>query len=392
MSDYRLLHAGYDGLDVAFQGRVDPHFLDMLEAAKAEAREQQTNAHRAWRGLDFEVYPSGTSGYSFIVDTGPDGEIWMFQKTTDPSRWSIFVSVKAMGLAMEGLWKIKARLWQRLEMFGAYVVDHSINRVDFAVDFEAPDFALQPENIVAHWRSTVSEYQPLEPQDAHIVRQGRKVNSVTVGKMPNKQVIIYDKRREVIDKRKKWWFEIWDVPPETQVWRLEVRAGKRYLKEKFDLTTFDDFDRMGGEVFEAILGDMDLKLEGQDDQNITRQASHPFWTAAVEAITARVVSTIDPDAQEAVKVVWRDQKREQYEALMGGLAASFSFVKGFGDDFDPLTIGAAVGGAIAARIDQDRAKFISARKRAANRLRHMETEPWFEAGDLIGDAMPKGAT
>ena len=392
LSEYRLLHAGYDGLDVAFQGRVDPHFLDMLEAAKAEAREQQVNVARHWRGLDFEVYQSGTSGYSFMIDTGPDGEIWMFQKTTDPTRWSIFVSCKAMGLAMHGLRIIRARLWQRLEMFSAYILDHSINRIDYAVDLVAPNFALIPDNIVAHWRSTVSEFQALDEGDARIVRQGRKVNSVSVGKMPNKQVIIYDKRREVIDKRKKWWFELWGVEPDTKVWRVEVRAGKRYLKEHCDLTTFEQLDARGGEVFSEILAGLDLKADGQTDANITRQISHDLWSVAKQTILQRTVSLKTDDVREAAVTVWRDQKIEQYEGLMGGLAASFSFAKGFtsGPDLDANAIGRQVGRAVALRIKSNPGKFVDAYKRAETRLRHISDREWFEPGDLLNEAIPEG--
>ena len=57
--------------------------------------------------------------------------------------------------------------------------------------------------------------------------------SITLGKNPNRQIIVYDKRGEVIAKRNPAWFEFWDIHPKdmTQtVHRVEIRLYKEELK------------------------------------------------------------------------------------------------------------------------------------------------------------------
>ncbi|PIE18123.1 MAG: hypothetical protein CSA65_05915, partial [Proteobacteria bacterium] len=73
-----------------------------------------------------------------------------------------------------------------------------------------------------------------------------RYSSVTVGKNPGRQVTIYDKRAQVIAKRKPIWWDIWNAnlaregaPPldpdakSSQVWRIEVRAFKSCLKDRW---------------------------------------------------------------------------------------------------------------------------------------------------------------
>ncbi len=126
----------------------------------------------------------------------------------------------------------------------------SIGRTGFCVDILAPEFELTPENFVIHSHTNRADH--LTPED-HTRSNGKswRFTSVTVGKMPGRQVTIYDKRLEVTDKRKPIWWELWNanlnsegLPPldpkdrsESQIWRVEVRAGKRIMKDRWGITT-----------------------------------------------------------------------------------------------------------------------------------------------------------
>src|SRR4029077_1301274 len=91
------------------------------------------------------------------------------------------------------------------------------------------------------------------------VCRGRRLESVTIGKMPGRQIIVYDKRREVVEKRKLLWFRVWGIDPHdtsVQVWRVEMRAGKKELKGRWQIRTFDDVDRAIGDVFLQALVDV----------------------------------------------------------------------------------------------------------------------------------------
>jgi hypothetical protein len=84
----------------------------------------------------------------------------------------------------------------------------SIGRVDYAIDILHPSFVLDSRNFVVWGRTKIGTHEDLSEQRS-AGRSGR-FTSVTVGKMPGRQVIVYDKREEVLTKRKLEWPFIWD--------------------------------------------------------------------------------------------------------------------------------------------------------------------------------------
>lgn len=70
----------------------------------------------------------------------------------------------------------------------------------YALDFLVPGFILSPENFVMHANARRADhivYRAMQVNE----RSGR-VTYGTVGKMPGRQVIVYDKRAEITAKRK----------------------------------------------------------------------------------------------------------------------------------------------------------------------------------------------
>ena len=83
------------------------------------------------------------------------------------------------------------------------------------------------------------------------VKRGQTCESITIGKIPNRQIITYDKRAEAISKRTLAWFEIWGIDKTdttNTVHRVELRAGKHHLK-KNEITSLDDFRAKIKDVF-----------------------------------------------------------------------------------------------------------------------------------------------
>ena len=104
-----------------------------------------------------------------------------------------------------------------------------------------------------------------------------------VGKMPGRQVIVYDKRREAIDKHKMQWFKIWGIDPKgksNHIWRIELRAGKKHFKDRWQLRTFADIEAAIGDVLKLAMEDIRYVADHQTDSNITRQQLHPLWEKA----------------------------------------------------------------------------------------------------------------
>jgi hypothetical protein len=202
--------------------------------------------------------------------------------------------------------------------------DVSIARVDFCVDVFAPNFTLQPEHFVMHSGTGRRDY--ITDTDKAVNGKSGRTTSVTLGKMPNRQVIVYDKRAEVIARSKTYWWAIWndtlrkknlpllryvplrrenetDAAPVTlphvgnadhhidatqpdisRVWRVEFRAGKAYLKDTWGIRTW-------GQLFD-LFGDL-VRHTGEtvrysfpnNDPNRSRWPNHSIWDVVVAEMT-----------------------------------------------------------------------------------------------------------
>ncbi len=339
---YNLLYAGFDTLDVAFAGALRKSAFVDLERARQEAQDRQEKvlAKIGPGGLNVHVYGHGKrGGYAYICDTGPLGAIWMFKKNLDARQWNIFVSPHATMLLAYGYTGTRHRLWQTLEAMGAVVTDHSINRVDFAMDFRTQGFEVQLDQFVAHSHTKVRPYwgsrEPSkDPNQPEAVMRGRRLESVTIGKQPNRQIILYDKYREVIEKQKTYWFKAWKVEQidsSLEVWRVEVRSGKKHLKEKYKIRTFDDLETGIGDVIVNALFDVRYVAEMQRDSNITRQAIHPLWLACINTAKGKLIDFRSGLTPDQVRMIEREIAVKTYAKQLSGLAISLGVVLGLDD-------------------------------------------------------------
>ncbi len=274
-------------------------------------------------------------GYAYRCDTGPDGATWFFKRPNRADGWGVRVSVKSLPLALYGLGGVRARLHGFLNALGiaTRAGSESIGRVDYAVDVLAPDFILNGESFVMHSHANRADHFDAPPFVQH-GKSGR-LTSVTIGKMPGRQVIVYDKREEVVAKRKVEWWEIWNAgrsrqdrplldPTDrdaSQVWRVELRAGKKLLKENWGITAWPEFDDQIGKVFLKALSAVRY-TRPQADRNRSRWPLHPLWQMAENEVAGDLFEMMAAADPVLVKTV---QRRAHYEMLMSqitGLAAS----------------------------------------------------------------------
>lgn len=345
---FPIMYAGFDGLDVAFQGKIPAYALDTLETARTEAQEARADA-LAYIGpgkLAAHVGETGArGGYRYRMDTGPEGVIWFIKRGDDPQDWNLRASVKSATLAVHGYQGVQDLLYRDLEAMGATVLSESIGRVDFAVDFLIKDFDLRPENFVCGSQMRRSEYYVTEldrdkmaahaptlhnEDDQHrlVNRTGPRVTGVTLGKMPNRQVIVYDKRREVIDRRltKSFWWDVWGLDrndKDNQVWRVELRMGKTYLKERYNLVTWEDFEASICDLFKSCVQEIRYVQSGTDS-NRARWANDPLWdqvAGQVDECLSQWESGLLPGR---VKAQTRENFIKCYEGLIAGMSASYA--------------------------------------------------------------------
>lgn len=373
-----IVHSGLDGLDVAFQGSIPERMRALLTSARDAARDAMEPQYVEFGGVPGHVLETGAKGgYAFIFDTGPDNEIWFFKDSADPEQWNIRVSVRAVQVAVAGYHATKAALFDRMEAFRAKVLDESISRVDFAVDIVAPDFELRPDNFVCHSRCNVSEHSELDEGGSGFAVHyaARKATSVTVGKMPGRQVIVYDKRREAMRFGKSHWFDIWGLEKEDcpTVWRVEVRAGKKHLKD-WRITTFEDLEQRLGDLYADAMQQVRI-IEGEAGSNITRAAVHPLW--ALAAVTVADAMADHASGAEKGRII--EGRRDEYMTMLSqqitGLATSYAVAGG-------LTLGKAKDN-LAAIVSENLQHYVKEQltdfrrkyNRAEKRLYHLHGEP-----------------
>ncbi|MGY6626896.1 MAG: hypothetical protein ACXIVL_00110 [Oceanicaulis sp.] len=305
MTDPVLLHAGFDGLDLAYRVTLPKELLRALEVAHADAIDARRAVALTYRDQTFLVNGhGGRGGYAFAIDTGVMGANWWFKRPGTGDRWGARVSSRSLPLALKGIEAVKAEHDQFLITLGMTFgeIDRRISRIDYALDFYLPDFEFNPSHFVTHAKRSKS----LDIEMATDYR-GEKLNGIRIGKMPNAQIAIYDKRREVLDKKKHYWWDIWKenansagivLSNKSPIWRFEFRAGKMFLEKSYQRKTWEAFTANPGLAFQRIAAQTRL-ASPQDDMNRARWHSALVWGECQKQlgqITLQYISNADPNA------------------------------------------------------------------------------------------------
>lgn len=343
-----VLHRGFDGLDVAFEGQIGADLCSALEDAKAYASLSRKPTCLPWNGLVLLVAESGVrGGYRFRADIGQFGGTWMFKAPNGKDKWGVRVSCSSLQLALFGLEETKHYLYDTLDALGIHLDGggESIGRVDFAVDILAPDFDLAAEDFVMH--SNTGWAQEGELVVPRVNGKSDRITSVTVGKMPGRQVIVYDKRAEIIAKRKFAWWEIWDTyraenenPPlvrenagQSRAWRVEARAGKRHLKDKWAITKWSDLEARCGDMIADTMCAVRHVIPSSDS-NRSRWSTSKLWEIAQSEMSNELLGMRSFADVELVKEIQRAVFCDMMLKQSLGLVVTQGAVRGI--DFDRL--------------------------------------------------------
>lgn len=374
----KLLYAGFDTVDVAFQGAFPLETLAALKTAKEEAarRQEPLLLKIGPNQVAMHIEPSGLrGGYAIRASTGPLGEILAFKDNSDPREWNAFASIRASTLAAYSYPAARDQLFARLAGMGFAVTGHSVNRIDYAADFLAPGFELRLDGFVAHPRTKVrphwSSDNTNDPNQPSAVFTGRRLESVTVGKMPGRQIIVYDKRQAAIAQRKLFWFNVWNIDRtdlSASVWRVEVRAGKKELKDRWNIRTFADVDCAIGDVIRHALNEVRYLAERQGDSNVTRQRLDPLWVAMTEQVEHGLYECRAGLTPSQIKEVERQLAIDTYTALVLGNVAGLAVAEGMDDEQVEMALYDRMHGLVTAAINDPEKKFWRSVGRARERL------------------------
>lgn len=334
-----LVHKGFDAIDIAYPAHLPEILIAKLSNAKGLALASNAPTQVLLNGLPFNVALTGArGGYAFRCDTGPLGEVWFFKLPNKRDPWGIRVSVAAVQVALRGLHGIRTHLEDKLATLGVPLLPgtESIARIDFALDFLAPDFLLHADQFVMSQR-----FARMKHGDILTYKEGGqtgRTTSVTIGKNPGRQVIVYDKRAEVLAKRKSYWPEIWNAkrrraglpeldmanPEMSRVWRVELRAYKRHLKDDWRVSSWGQLQQKLPTIFGTLLEDVRY-CNPNGDSNRSRWPTHRLWNDVQKELCDDLSSIRSFASEERILEIQRaeliEMIRTQISGCMFALAA-----------------------------------------------------------------------
>ncbi len=184
-----------------------------------------------------------------------------------------------------------------MEAFGIRYADHllRVTRVDYAIDFLAPWFEPDREALVVPPGTRVQEHTGIDETETHAT--GARVTGLRAGAVANRQLVIYDKRQEAMQKGKLGWLTIWnDVrallnrPPldladrlASQVWRFELRTGSKQLRNRWEMRSWQDLRAMVGDAYAEFCEKIRYTYP-TTDSNRARWPTHDLWREVASVI------------------------------------------------------------------------------------------------------------
>ena len=340
-----IIYSGFDTIVFAVQGALSAQAIERMEHVKDSAEKDQVDVQYPLEGSNKGALlsPNGRKGgYAFIISTGPTGQNIAIKNNLARSEWNAHVKLRSLGLATLGWEEAVEDALSTLKALEFHVTGISLNRVDYCMDFLNTPITLDPRDFVAHSRvKKTAHCEELADEDGQAstcntsknrskevtaIMRSEVFEGITIGKMPGRQVIVYDKRREVIDKRSFMWFKIWGIDrlDVTQhVHRIELRAGKDELM-KYDIRAFDDFKTKIGDVFVKATESVRMIDPQSTDTNISRKAVHPTWKHVQEHVKTQLFEYVSNCTPSDVLHVIRETKTSEYWAQIRGNIAGYA--------------------------------------------------------------------
>ncbi|MEQ8299380.1 MAG: hypothetical protein RH945_02435 [Hyphomonas sp.] len=339
---FEIIYSGYDGLDLSYRTFLPDHVLGILRSAKSEASKSHSSVAVNLGGKECVVSGSGAfGGYQFNVDTGLLGETWLIKEAERSDPWGCRVSIKSLPLALFGAEEMKRRCDIFLAELGVHLrpTDCRVSRIDFAIDMLIPEFELNPSNFVCHSKSKKTDYRQMET-----TRSGDVISGVRIGKMPNLQLAVYDKRQDVIAKKKDYWWSIWsqragrEITRDQTVWRFELRAGRNAIDSYYNCTSWELISHCFGNLLSNIASRIRM-ICPQSDTNRSRWPDDPIWSACralIADIPPHSTTIMNPRAiLEKLENERRFTLEDQHFGLETTLAASLGYSA---DDYDEFLL------------------------------------------------------
>jgi predicted GIY-YIG superfamily endonuclease len=340
----KKIYQNFDGLDVTFQCAIPRAILQKLYAAQQEAKAERKGVliELGKSKTQLEVAESGMKGgFAYRFSLPPEGMVWAIGDSDHAERWNVKVSAGSLMLALNGYEQTKNKILEFLitELNAIPPQNRNIpleriSRFDFCVDFILEDdFIPDPKCFLTHNRSK-RRYQGkianISAEDFIFIDQGRNIQTITIGKMPNRQITIYNKRKEITVSQKSYWWKFWGINPnkmKSNIWRVEARAGKKELN-KWNLRRFSEFEAKAGDVIISMLRDYRYVTPNENDKNRGRWPMQPFWAECISSARDYLDEYICNAERKEIMDGIKEDILKRYKAHLNGVLTSYTAAQG----------------------------------------------------------------
>ncbi len=343
----RLAATGWDTVQEALDLILSPAFVALLEsaqeAAKAQSENQDGVAIIDLAGERLKVHASGArGGFRWRLEC----DDFLLLVGSPKREWTISVRYTSAGLWEHGVAALRKRVFNALRPYTVMRTPDCIRvtRADWCFDFYSPHFTKEfgPGLVTQTVCHSSTKSRERGSYDVH----GRAGvgETLTVGSKAGLEVQVYDKVREITEQSgKTWLWALWaqnlgEAPwgngKARDVWRLEIRLSKAFLKER-NVRRPHELEATREMLIAEALFTRRLAVASKTDLNHWRWPLHPLWSAAYRArganemlplgrkvtgrrdsLSARLVKQIAGSLRSAVVLGHGDFDVEKAQALV----------------------------------------------------------------------------
>lgn len=337
--EYVLLGHGFDTVQLSFQTRIPDALADVIAEAKGlatQSRKPEPVALGPGR-VQGEVLRHGGGGGDAIFSTGELGEMWFFKLSQKGDKWGVTVKIRSLALLCHGLAKAMEHLWGRAKGMGLTVQGYSLGRIDYRFDVRTPiTFALAENQFIRPNRTLVRPFETIarghprwewnEDPDIRRLFRGTRIETLMAGKIGSgMQVVIYDKRAELLATRKLALLESYSLDPHDKSWglyRAEVRYAGAVLKRRWNVRDFPALHANLQPMLHKALTRTRYVYHISDTAADNVENLHPLWQRVTEAISEASCEQPMQFAPERAEYLIREERERALKANVAGCLLS----------------------------------------------------------------------
>ena len=218
--EYLVLHRGLDALELNLRERVPEALGALLEVKRDQAKEIGHAVEFERNGVLFRISPNGAKGgFQYELVCPADDTRLLLRKPNAKPKVGVKVVFSAKTLALRGLPNALSKLKYATEALGLAYYEGNIDvcRFDVCTDILAPGFVLDSEHFVCHSRHGTRDFG-LYSDTVERGYAAANLETVMIGRLPGREVTLYDKRLE-IERRQSWGLE--------EIWNTCLREQRR---------------------------------------------------------------------------------------------------------------------------------------------------------------------